>query len=264
MSTSWLLWILLSWITGSPVTAALVLLAVWFFGDRVTFRLLPDPLRWWRRGARRGELERTLSANPSDRRARFELAQLLLDARRPAPALEVLRPNLEAGDEDVHTAFLYGVLLDRTGQHAEAERVLGLARSLEPGYRLGEIDLELGRARLGKGDLAGARDALVALVSARPGTVQGRYLLAKALDGLGDPAGAARAREEAWREYAALPRFKRAEERPYAWRIRPWRPALVAVVVLVVAALGVMAMTSAPARPRAEDLRVLEQDERDR
>ena len=40
--------------------------------------------------------------------------------------------------------------------------------------------------------------------------------------------------------------------------------ALVAGVVLVVASLGVMAMTSAPARPRAEDLRVLEQDERDR
>jgi tetratricopeptide (TPR) repeat protein len=261
MSSSWLLWLILSWLTGSPVTAALVLLAIWFVGDRASFRLLPDPLRAWRRFSRRGDLERTLSANPSDRRARFELASLLLDARRPARALEVLRPNLEAGDDDVHTAFLYGVLLERTGQRAQAERILSLARGQEPEYRLGEIDLELGRNRLGAGDLAGAREALERLVSTRPGTVQGRWLLAKALEGLGDAAGAERRRAEAWREYAALPRFKRAEERPWAWRIKPWRPAVIGCLVLavIVAAALAVARAPAPTSPR-EDLRELERE----
>jgi tetratricopeptide (TPR) repeat protein len=244
MSSSWVLWLILSWLTGSPVTAALVLLAIWFLGDRATFRLLPDPLRAWGRFSRRGALERALAANPSDRRARFELASLLLDARRPARALEVLRPNVEAGDDDVYTAFLHGVLLERTGRRAEAERVLSRAREQEPGYRLGEIDLELGRNRLGAGDLAGARDALERLVSTRPGTVQGRWLLARALEGLGDAAGAERRRAEAWREYVALPRFKRAEERRWAWRIKPWRPALIGCAVL--AALVAAALTVAP------------------
>lgn len=244
MSSSWLLWVLLSWLTGSPITAAVVLLLLWFLGDRASFRLLPDPLRGWRRLSRRGALERALATNPSDRRARFELASLLLDAHRPARALEVLRPNIEAGDDDVYTTFLHGVLLERTGQRGEAERVLSRAREQEPGYRLGEIDLELGRNRLGAGDLAGAREALERLVSARPGTVQGRYLLAKALEGLGDSAGAAARRAEAWREYVALPRFKRAEERPWAWRIKPWRPALIACAVLAAAVVAVLAVTS--------------------
>ena len=188
--------------------------------------------------------------NPSDRRSRFELAQLLLEARRPAEGIEVLRPSLEAGDDDVHTAFLFGALLARTGAHQQAEHVLGIARAAEPGYRLGEIDLELGRSRLARGDLAGAREALSRLVEARPGTVQGRVLLARALDGLRE-AGGARLREEAWREYAALPRFRRREERPWAWRVRPWRPALVAASVVLAGALAAAAALRAAPDPEA-------------
>jgi tetratricopeptide (TPR) repeat protein len=244
MGSSWLLWLLLTWLTGSPLQALVIVLVLWWLGDRFTFRVLPDPLRAVRRWNRRATLERTLAANPADRRARFELAQLLLDAHRPARALQVLRPNLEAGDDDVHTAFLYGALLARTGQHPQAERILTIARSQEPGYRLGEIDLELGRSRLAAGDLAGAREALARLVEARPGTVQGRWLLARALAGLGDAAGAARLRDEAWREYVALPRFRRPEERPFAWRIRPWRPIAIAAVLLVALALVVSAVAS--------------------
>src|SRR5574337_553875 len=204
--SKFLLWSLVAWATGSPLGSLVALLLLWWAADRFTFRVLPDPLRAAGRWRRRAALERAIAANPSDRRARFELASLLLEARRPARAIEVLRPNLEAGDDDVHTAFLFGTLLARTGQQQQAEHVLGIARAAEPGHRLGEIDLELGRSRLGRGDLAGAREALGRLVEARPGTVQGRVLLARALDGLGE-AGGDRLREEAWREYASLPRF---------------------------------------------------------
>lgn len=243
-----LLWGLLAWATGSPLAALLLLLLLWWAADRFTFRILPDPLRALGRWRRRRALWRAIAVNPGDRRSRFELAQLLLETRRPARALEVLRPNLEAGDDDVHTAFLLGALLARTGAHEQAERALGVARAAEPGYRLGEIDLVLGRSRLARGDLAGAREALSRLVEARPGTVQGRALLARALEGLGDP-GAARVREEAWREYAALPRFRRREERPWAWRVRPWRPALVALAVLAAGALAATAAVRVAAEP---------------
>ncbi|HYQ79978.1 MAG TPA: hypothetical protein VEP68_00685, partial [Anaeromyxobacteraceae bacterium] len=66
-----------------------------------------------------------------------------------------------------------------------------------------------------------------------------------------------RMREEAWREYAALPRFRRREERPWAWRIRPWRPALIALAVVVAGALAATvalraAGTAAPAREQVD------------
>ena len=237
MSTSWIAWMLLSWLTGNPILALILVAGAWWLGDRATFRVLPDPLRLFARRGRMAGLRRTLATNPHDRRARLELGSLLLEARRPAEAAALLRQNVDAGDDDLHTTFAFGVALARSGDRGGAERLLAAARAKDPSFRLGEIDLELGRLRVQAGDASGALDPLRRVVAERPGTVEGRYWLARALEQQGDVAGAARARDDAWREYVALPRFRRSHERPFAWRIRPWRPALVAAAVLLVAAL---------------------------
>jgi len=229
-----LIWYLLSSLTGSPVLSALALIAFWWAADRFTFRILPDPLRIVARFRRAGQLRQVLLANPHDRRARLELAQLLVETRRPQQAIDVLRPNVEAGDDDVHTAFTLGSALARSGFHEQAERALASARASDPLFRLGAIDLEIGQLRLGSGNLAGAREALERLVAERPGTVHGRWLLSRALDRLGDRAGARRLRDEAWREYVALPRFQRRMERRWAWRARPSRPLAYAAVAVAV------------------------------
>lgn len=243
--SQWILWMILTWVTGSPLTALVVIVVLWWLGDRATFRILPDPLRGWHRGSRIRTLRATLASNPHDRRARLELANLLLDARRPARAAEVLRPNVEAGDDDVHTCFAMGAALARSGAPDRAEPFLAAARARDPSFRMGELDLEIGRMRVRAGDAAGALEPLRRLVEARPGTVEGRFWLARALASEGDAAGAARARDEAWREYLALPRFRRQHERPFAWRLRPWRPALVAAVVVLALVLALLAALDA-------------------
>ncbi len=260
--SQWMQWMLLSWLTGSPISSLLFLALIWWLGDRATFRLLPDPLRLFERWRRIARLRRELTANPHDRRARLELSNLLLDLRRPREAAEVLRPNVEAGDDDVRTAFAMGAALARSGSHESAERFLAAARAREPDFRMGEIDLELGRMRLRGGNAAGALEPLARLVAERPGTVEGRFFLARALDGQGDAAGAARVREEAWREYVALPRFRRRHERPYAWRLRPWRPALVALVVALATALVLRAVLPAISEARSSAAQVSDQGDR--
>ncbi len=230
---------LLSFLTGNPLLAGLLVLVLWWSADRFTFGLLPDPFRHLARFRRRSELRRTLADNPHDRRARFELAELLLEKGRPRAAVEMLRPNVEAGDEDVYTAFTMGAAMSRAGFFPQAEQVLGAAQELDPGFRMGEIDLELGRMRVASGDLAGARNALERLIAVRPGTVEGRWLLSLVLAGEGDADGARRVRAEAWREYAQLPRFRRRAERWFAWRCEPWRPVGAAgVVVAILAVVG--------------------------
>jgi tetratricopeptide (TPR) repeat protein len=253
MST-WLLWSLLAMLTGNPLLAAGVVLVLWFLGDRATFRLFPDVGRWFGRRSRAARLRQTLDMNPHDRRARFALAELLLERGRPRDAIPLLRPNLEAGDRDVFTLAALGTALARTGAHEEAERLLADARRLDPEFRMGELELVLGRMRLELGDAAGAREPLTRLLTIRPGTVEGRYHLARALDRLGDAAAAGRLRDEAWREYAQQPRFRRREDRRWAWRIRPWRPALVALAILIVLVVAARAFSGAfpergPARP---------------
>lgn len=237
MSYRWLLWILLASLTGRPIASLFAVLLVWWLADRFTFQLLPDPIRWLARWQRQAQLRRTLDANPADRRARLELAELLLARGRPAEAAALVRQNVEAGDEDLHTAFALGAALARSGVREKAEPVLAVARQLDPSFRMGEIDLELGRMRVGAGDFAGAREALERLVAARPGTVEGRWLLSRALRGLGEEQAAAEVRELGWREYQGLPRFRRRHERPFAWRLKPWRPALVALLLLFAGAV---------------------------
>ncbi len=245
---SWLLWLVLSSLTGSPVVSALLVLALVVVADRYTVGILPSPLRALGRWQRASKLQRVLHSNPHDRRARYELADLWVRRGRYAAAVEVLKPNLEAGDEDVGTLFLLGVAYLGAGDAARGELLLDEAAKLEPGYQMGAVDLERGRFRLARGDTKGAIEALERLRSARQGTVEGRVLLAQALDKSGRDADAALLREEAWKEYVAAPAFQRRRERLWAWRARPSRPMAYGAALVVVLALGfsILSRVAAP------------------
>jgi len=79
-------------------------------------------------------------------------------------------------------------------------------------------------------------------VLAHSSSVEGHYLLGRALEACGDAAGARTERESAWREYSTSPRYKRRLDRLWAWRARPSRPATYALLLaLALAATGLVA-----------------------
>jgi hypothetical protein len=106
-----------------------------------------------------------------------------------------------------------------------------------PDFRQGEIRFEEGRARLRAGEAAAALEPLQAFLGNHPGSVRGLVLLAAAKAALGDEAGGAQARAQAWQEYTELPRFARREARPWAWRANPGRPLTYLGIALAVAGL---------------------------
>jgi hypothetical protein len=124
----------------------------------------------------------------------------------------------------------------QAGYVEQGEKLLNHVREESPNFRVGEVDLVLGRARLKRGDFTGALEALTRLLTTRKGTVEGRVLLARAQAGQGDDAQAALTRDEAWDEYTTAPRFQRRRERFWAWRARPSRP-LTYLLVLVLAGI---------------------------
>ncbi len=220
----WIQWMLLTAVVGNPILALGILLVFWLAVDRFTLGILPDPLRIAGRFRRIGRLRRSLAHNPHDRRARVELADLLLSRRRHREAAEVLRYNVEQGDEAARTYFLLGVALLGAGQVERGAAALEEARLIEPDYGTGAIDLELGRGLLAAGQYDQAKAALEAFVEKRHSTIEGKVLLARAKAGLGDEPGAAAARESAWQDYVSSPRFIRRRERWWAWRAKPARP----------------------------------------
>jgi tetratricopeptide (TPR) repeat protein len=242
MMSKYFLWMILSSLTRSPLLSLVLVFGAAWAVDRFTVGLLPSPLRLFGRWRRAGQLERMMLANPHDRRARFELADLRVGQRRYAAAVELLKPNLAAGDEDVDTLFLLGVASLGAGQTAQGELLLDEAEKLNPDYRMGAIDLERGRWRLARGDVQGAVTALERFCKSRHGTVEGRVLLAKALDKGGRDADAALMRDEAWKDYVSAPGFVRRRERSWAWRARPSRPLTYAVLAALVLGLGAWAV----------------------
>ncbi len=231
--SQWMLYIILSAVTGSPVLAAVILLVGYWSVDRFTFGILPDPVRRVKRFLRGRQLERMLQVNPHDRRARYQLADYWLSRRRYQRAMETLRPNLEAGDDDAATLFLMGVACLGSNHPTQGEALFEHAEAADAHFGHGAIALERGRWRVARKDFSGARSELERYCRDSPGTIEGRVLLAEALLGSGEEGAAALMREEAWANYASAPRFQRRRDRTWAWKAKPSRPILYGVAGLV-------------------------------
>lgn len=231
--SKWFLWIILSSLTGSPLLSAVLLLAGYWMVDRYTLGVLPDPFRFVQRWNREARLKRQVQFAPHDRQARREWAEILVDRKRYPKAIEVLKPALEAGDEDAASVFTMGVACLGAGHHVQGEKLLAHVVELKPDFRVGEVDLQLGKWRLHRKDYAGAKEALERLLKARSGSVEGRVLMARALEGLGDDGAAALKLDEAWHEYTGAPRFQKRRDRLWAWRAKPSRPLIYLSLALV-------------------------------
>ncbi len=265
--SSWMQFWLLSALTGNPLLAASLVLVGWFVVDRFTVRALPDPIRVVLRWSRTHRLKRLIEMNRFDRKSRFELAELYVEQRRFAAAVELLRPNLEAGDHDAGTLFLMGVACLGAKHIDQGELLLTSAQEEDPHFRMGEIDLARGRWRLVRGDWQGAREALDRFCAARPGTVEGKVLLAKAQEKLGNHDAAYDLRDRAWWDHAAAPRFAQRLSRFWAWRAKPWRPVLYAVLLAAGATLffkvagPTLERAANPYRPGAPVIHAADDDE---
>ncbi len=237
MLTKILVFGLVALLTRSPLVAALVTLAVWVVLDWNAFRLLPRLGRrlWDLRLA--ADLSRTLAQNPHDRRARAALAEVWLRLHRPAAAIEVVRPAVEADPGDREALFQLGVACLRRGDRERGELFLREVEAMQPDFRQGEIPFEIARARLRAGDAAGTLDAVQRFLAAHPASVRGLVLLGLSQARRGDGAAARAAYERAWDEFGQLPRFARREARIWAWRARPSRPLLLLGLALFAVAL---------------------------
>jgi len=228
-------WALLASLMGNPLGALFVVVGFLVVTDQLTFRFLPGPWHWWQRRQRAAGLRADLATNPHDRRARRELGLILVEQSRHAEAVATLAPNLAAGDDDAETLLAMACARMGVGDaagRAEGERLFAAIEARQASFRQGELFLARGRFRLGAGEVAAATDDLRRFVKERPGTVEGRALLVKALRARGARDEAAKIADDGWNEYAQAPGFRRRIERRWAWTLRPSRPLTYAGLLL--------------------------------
>src|SRR5262249_54248559 len=164
---SWLNFSILWMLTGSPVAAAVILIAAYAIADWYTcgfLRGVAQAVAAFRRGRR---LRLVLQHNPHDRKARADLGAILVSQRRYARAIEVVKPLADEDPHDLPALYLLGVACLATGRIEQGELFLSEIHKADPKFKDGESLLEMGRWRARRRS-KGAIEPLAEFLKAHP------------------------------------------------------------------------------------------------
>lgn len=219
------LFALLTWITGNPLLAVLVIILLslpgWWAGSRWAFRLSRKVRSW----GEAGRLRRTLAINPHDAKARTDLGAILTRQGRFREARAELEQALPRVDDLPEANYYLGLCLLNDGEADRGRALVERALALNPKFGYGEPYLRLGDFRAERGEWARAAERYRQAMDIYGSSVEGWCKLGQALSELGRRDEARAALQEALASYRTAPWYRRSEDRPWKRRaVRLLRP----------------------------------------
>jgi tetratricopeptide (TPR) repeat protein len=214
------LFFLITLLTGSPVIALLVILALYLVLDYQFIGISRKLFGRFRTAAAIRTVLREISINPDDAVARRDLGRLLVQVRRfqeAVPHLERAAARMPDSDEaacDLGLSYLW------TGKLPEGEALIRKALERSPKLRYGEPHLRWGEFLLHQGRAEQAAERLERFRAIFSSSVEGHYLLGKAYLRSGERDKAVTAFRAALEMFKRSPGYKRREERLWAWKTR--------------------------------------------
>lgn len=209
---------LLTWITGNPLLAVVVIallsLPGWWAGSRWAFRLSRKVRSW----GEAGRLRRALAINPHDAKARADLGAILARQGRFGEARAELEQAWPRVDDLAEANYYLGLSLMNDGEVERGRALVEKALSLNPKFGYGEPYLRLGDFRAERGEWAQAAERYRQATDIYGSSVEGWSKLGQALDESGRPDEARAALREALAAYRTAPWYRRAEDRPWKRR----------------------------------------------
>jgi tetratricopeptide (TPR) repeat protein len=208
----------LTWMTGNPVLALVIVLVISAAGyGYLSARLFRIP-RAIDRWLTIRELDRVVGTNPHDATAQADLGRLLVEGGHPARAVSHLEAAHARAPEVAETAYYLGAARLRLGDETQGRPLIEEALARDPRLGYGDPYLRLADYYLDHGRPAEALPHLERFTEMHASSVEGQYKLARAYQATGHADQARAALDEAARAYRGAPRFKRREER--LWRFR--------------------------------------------
>jgi tetratricopeptide (TPR) repeat protein len=215
------LFALLTWITGSPLLAVLILIALavpgWFAGSRWAFTL-SRRIRAW---GEAGRLRRALAINPHDAKARTDLGAILARQGRFRQARAELEQALPRVDDLPEANYFLGLCLMNDGEVERGRALVERALAINPKFGYGEPYLRLGDFREGRKEWDLAAERYRQATEIHSSSVEGWCKLGQALNELGRREEARNALQEALTSYRTAPWYRRSDDRP--WKRRATR-----------------------------------------
>ena len=221
------LFALLTWITGNPLLAVVVIILLslpgWWAGSRWAFRLSRKVRSW----GEAGRLRRALSINPHDAKARTDLGAILARQGRFREARAELEQALPRVDDLPEANYYLGLSLMNDGEVERGRALVEKALSINSKFGYGEPYLRLGDFRAERGEWAQAAERYRQATDIYGSSVEGWCKLGQALHELGRRDDARAALQEALASYRTAPWYRRSEDRPWKRRaarlLRPLR-----------------------------------------
>lgn len=212
------LFALLTWITGNPLLAILVLIALsvpgWWASSRWAWRVSRRVRAW----GEAGRLRRELAVNPHDVTARAALGAILARHGRFREARAELEQAMPRADDLPEANYSLGLCLLHDGEIERGRELVERALALNPKFGYGEPYLRLGDFRAERGEWEQAAERYRQATGIHSSSVEAWCKLGQALERLGRREEAKAALQEALTSYRTAPWYRRADDRPWKRR----------------------------------------------
>ena len=220
MGSKFLLFALLTLLTGSPWTALLVVLALYLFLDYQYLGVARSAVSHIKTAGEIRELRSDVELNPHNASAQNDLGRLLILQGRAPEAVAPLERAIERLDDLDETNYYLGLAYLKTGRERDGVARIEKALAINPRFRYGEPYLRLGEHYLNNGRYQDALAMLKQQGEIHTSSVEGLYLLGETYRRMGDAAQARDAYERSVAAFKQSPGYRRRQERRWFWRAR--------------------------------------------
>ncbi|CQR55417.1 tetratricopeptide repeat protein [Paenibacillus riograndensis] len=209
--------LLLYRLVGNPFLALIILLVILYFLDRRYVGILPSFTKPFRRSRQISKLRTTISLNPNDVSAKFDLARLLIERKRYSESKELLEQIADRYEQSAEYWVELGYANLKLGHlpEGEAQMLQGLeinrkAQYGQPYLRLAEVFRNIDHNK--------ALQYVTQFQEIQSSSSEAYYLAGSMYKALGRKEDAKRAFNESTAVYRSLPKYKKRQERGWALR----------------------------------------------
>lgn len=209
--------LLLYRLLGNPFLALIVLLVILYFLDRRYVGIFPSLTKPFRRGRQISRLRTTISLNPNDVSAKFDLARLLTERKRYSESKELLtaitdryETSAEYWVELGYANLKLGLLPEGEEQMLKGLEINRRAQYGQPYLRLAETFRNVDHDK--------ALYYVSQFQEIQSSSSEAYYLAGSMYKALGREEEAKRAFAESTAIYRSLPKYKKRQERGWALR----------------------------------------------
>ncbi|MGZ7440538.1 tetratricopeptide repeat protein [Paenibacillus sp. TH7-28] len=215
--SKFILFFALTWLTGNPIIAIVILLLIVYFLDRQFIGIFPSITKPFKRSRSISRLRQQLVLSPFDVSSKRELARLLLERKRYREAWDLLEDVKPSSETSAEFWSDLGAALLGLGRLEEGEEQMLRALSLNDRVKYGQPYLLLASAFRDK-DPQKALDYAAKFREIQSSSSEAYYLLAGLYQSLGRKEEARQAFNESIAVYRSLPKYKKRQERKWALR----------------------------------------------